>query len=182
LYRYSLLYSADSVLYYYQPVNIAHFEPYSFSDYIAHITNPILGFFRLQPYIDAPGVVMLDNLRPPGSDSDIIVAPNAPFYIEGKIYFNFWLAFPYSFFVGYLYAKLRVHYFSITKSSAFYFVFMGSLLRLASVMIVDINLAVTQSFDLFFFVLLPYLILSFLLTHKLKIRLRSKFLKSFIRS
>ena len=177
-----LLYSADSVLYYYQPVNVAYFESYSFGDYIARLTNPILGFFRLQPYIEAPGLVMIDNLRPPGSTINSIVGPNAPFYIEGKIYFNFWVAFPYSFLVGYLYAALRVYYFSIKQSSAFYFVYMGSLLRLAGALIIDVNLAVAQLFDLAFFVLLPYIGISFLLTGKLKIRLRSKLIRSLIHS
>lgn len=177
-----LLYSADSILYYYQPVNVAHFESYSFGDYISRLINPILGFFRLQDYVEAPGLIMVDNLRSPGSNIDTIVGPNAPFYIEGKIYFNFWTAFLYCFLVGYTYAKLRVYYFSIVRSSAFYFVYMGSLLRLAGALVIDVNLAVAQLFDLAFFVLLPFIGISFLLTHRLKIRKHSTLLKSFVRS
>ena len=175
-----LLYSADSVLYYYQPVNITFFETYSFGDYIARIANPILGFFRLQPYIEAPGNLMVDNLRPPGSIADVTVGPNAPFYIEGRIYFNFWAAFPYSFLVGYLYARLRNYYFSLTHVTAFYFVYMGSFIHLAGSIIIDINLAVTQLFDLMFFVLIPYIVVSFALVGKLKIRLNSKLTSLFL--
>ncbi|PHK33275.1 hypothetical protein VF13_38460, partial [Nostoc linckia z16] len=95
-----LLYSADSVLYYYQPINIAYFDQFSFLDYVSRIVNPILGFFRIMPYQEAPGNIMIDNLRPPGSVYTVTVGPNAPFYIEGRIYFKYWAAFPYSMLVG----------------------------------------------------------------------------------
>ena len=167
-----LLYSADSILYYYQPVNITYFEKYSSWDYISVLTNPVLGFFRLQDYKEAPGVIMLDNILPPGSVATELAAPNAPFYVEARIYFNYWIGFPFSFLVGYVYALVRTHYFSLKQSSAFYFIFMGSLLHLASALIGDVNLAITQSFDLVFFVVPPYIIISFLLTNKLKLKWR----------
>lgn len=177
-----LLYSADSVLYYYQPANITFFENYSFGDYLARIANPILGFFRIQPYIEAPGNLMVDNLRAPGSVAGVTVGPNAPFYIEGRIYFTFWAAFPYSFLVGYAYARLRVYYFSLTQSTAFYFVYMGAFIHLASSIIIDTNLAITQLFDLTFFVLVPYVFISLVLTKKLKIRLSKKLANAFVHS
>ena len=57
----------DSLIFYYHPANIGLFDSYSFGDYVARITNPVLGFFRLQPYIEAPGNLMVDNQRTPGS-------------------------------------------------------------------------------------------------------------------
>lgn len=166
-----LLFSADSILFFYQPVNLDYFEQFSFGDFLVRIVNPVLGFFRLQPYQEAPGNIMVDNLRPPGSVAGVTVGPNAPFYIESRIYFNYWLGFLYCALVGYLYASLRVYYFSIRRVSAFYFVFMGSFLRIAGAMLIDMNLAVTQLFDLLFFVLIPYKLLSFLLTNRIRIRL-----------
>ncbi|WP_020601978.1 hypothetical protein [Spirosoma spitsbergense] len=172
------LYSADSLLYYYQPVNIAYFEKYSSLDYISVVTNPILGFLRLQPYKEAIGNIMVDNLRMPGNNSSITVGPNAPFYIEGRIYFYYWASFPFSMLVGYIYASMRTYFFSLNRSSAFYFVYMASFLHLAGAILGDVNLAVTQSFDLFFFVVPTYIGISFFLTRKIKIRLNTKALKT----
>lgn len=172
-----LLYSADSLLYYNQPVNTAYFEKYSSWDYISVITNPILGFLRLQPYKESVGVMMIENLRPPGSSSSPFAAPTAPFYIEARIYFNYWLGFPFSMLVGYLYASARVYYFNLTRSSAFYFIFVGSFIHLFSSIIGDVNLAVTQSFDLAFFVIPPYLAISLLVNKKIKIRLSMNLLR-----
>lgn len=174
-----LLYSADSLLYYYQPVNVDFFEKYSPWDYVSVVTNPILGFLRLQPYHEAIGNIMVDNLRLPGSIASVTVGPNAPFYIEGRIYFYYWLAFPFSIIVGYLYASLRVYFFSINKSSAFYFVYMASFLHLAGALIGDVNLAITQSFDLAFFVIPPYILISFIFKHRLRVRITPKLGKIF---
>jgi hypothetical protein len=169
-----LLYSADSVLYYYTPVNIEYFSRYSFGDYIIRITNPILGFFRLQEYRESPGNLMVENLIPPGASMNVIVGPNAPFYIEGRIYLNYWLAFPYSALIGYLYASLRRYYFSINmNNSAFYFIYIASLLQLSNALLIDTNLAVTQTFDLTFFVVPTYIIVSFAFLRKLRIRFNS---------
>lgn len=164
-----LLYTADSVLYYYTPVNIDYFDSYSFGDYLVRITNPILGFFRLQEYQEAPGNLMVENLSLPGSLPSVTVGPNAPFFIEGRIYFNFWVAFPYSMIIGYLYASTRIYFFSLQRSSAFYYIFVASFMQLAIALITDVNLAITQLFDLFFFVAPFYVVISLLLTRKVKI-------------
>ncbi|QMW01845.1 oligosaccharide repeat unit polymerase [Spirosoma foliorum] len=171
-----LLYSADSLLYYYQPVNIAYFEKYTWWDYIPNnIINPIFGFLRLQEYHETPGNIMIDNLRLPDSIATVTVGPNAPFYIEGRIYFYYWAAFPFSMLLGYLYVIIRNHYFSLKRTSAFYFVFMGSVLLFSATLISDVNLAVTQLFSLAFFVIPPYIVVSFLLTNRLKINLSKLF-------
>jgi hypothetical protein len=172
-----LLYSADSVLFYYQPVNIDYFSKFSIFDYISRITNPILGFFRLVPYQEAPGNIMVDNLRPAGSTYTITVGPNAPFYIEGKIYFKYWAAFPYSMLIGYLYASIRIYYFSLVRASAFYYIYVASFVHLSFAIIIDTNLAVTQLFDLFFFVIPLYVIISLVITGKVKMLTKSILLK-----
>ena len=175
-----LLYSADSLLYYYQPVNTDYFKAYSTTDYISVVTNPILGFFRLQQYKEAVGVIMIENLTPPNLiGSSVIVAPNAPFYIEARIYFNFWIGFVFSAFVGYLYASFRKYYFTLRRSSSFYFIFTGSMCHLLSAIIIDINLAVTQAFDLLFFVVPPYIFISLIVKGKIVLCHEANTYKSF---
>ncbi len=169
-----LLYTSDSLLYFYIPVNVSYFSDYSWGDYFPRLTNPILGFLRLQPYQEALGNTLYDNLRPPGFTADgVTVGPNIPFYMEGRIYFYYWGAFFYSLLVGYLYGITRIKFFSIIRTSSFYFVFMGSFCHLAQAIMIDVNLAVGQLFNLFFFIFPPFLLLSFLLTGKMTIRLSS---------
>ncbi|GAB4015100.1 oligosaccharide repeat unit polymerase [Spirosoma koreense] len=166
-----LLYSADSLLFFYQPVNVDYFAKYSFTDYIPVITSPVLGFLRLQPYQETIGNIMYDNLRTPGSFGATI-GPNAPFYIEGRVYFYYWAAFPFSMLLGFLYARTRVYYFSLNNVSAFYFVFMGCFLQFMGTIIGDVNLTVNLLFGLFFFVIPPYILVKLLLEKKLIIPLR----------
>ncbi|UFH55975.1 O-antigen polymerase [Spirosoma sp. KNUC1025] len=174
-----LLYSADSLLYFYQPVNIDFFEKYSYVDYISVITNPILGFLRLQPYQEAVGNIMYDNLRTIDTGSEITVGPNAPFYIEGRIYFYYWGAFPFSMLIGYLYAKIRVYYLSIKNASAFYFVYVSCFFQFATTLIGDVSLAVSLLFSLAFFVIPPYILIRLILYRKFTIRLKTNLIISF---
>lgn len=162
-----LLYSADSVLFFFNSANIEYFSKFSFFEYISRLTNPILGFFRIQPYQEALGNIMVENTLPPGVYPDVIVGPNTPFYIEGRIYFGFWGAILYSLLVGYIYGYLRSYYFSIVSANAFVFVYLSSFVQLANAIIIDINLAVTQTFDLTFFVIPVFVLISFLLTKKI---------------
>jgi len=159
-----LLYSADTVLYFYTPQNLDYFANFSPLAYIDRITNPIFGFLRIQPYQEALGNIMVENIMPPHSVTDVIVGPNTPFYIEGRIYFGFWGAIPYSFLIGYLCGLIRIYYFSIMRSSAFFLVLMGSFCQFANKIVSDINMAITQSFDMFFFVLPIIVVTSLILT------------------
>ncbi|ADB40907.1 O-antigen polymerase [Spirosoma linguale] len=165
-----LLYSGDSVIYYYIPVNIEYFSHFSPFDYVSRVTNPILGLFRIQEYKEALGNIMVENLRPPNFTGGVTVGPNTPYYIEGRIYFGFWGALPYSALIGYIYAMIRVHYFSIVKSSSFYFVIISSFCHLISALFTDVNLAITQSFDLFLFVIPAYIVVSLAFTRKIVIK------------
>ncbi len=161
-----LLYSADSILYYYLPVNINYFEKYNLFDFIQRIINPLLGFLRLQPYMDAPGNIMVENIKAGNSLDSVTVGPNTPFYIEGRIYFNYWASFMYCFFLGYLFFYIRQKFFSLKTSNAFFFVFFASFVHFASSLIIDINLAITQLLDLLFFVLPFYFIISLIVDKK----------------
>lgn len=167
-----LLYTSDSLIYFYTPINISYFNEYSVSEFFPRLVNPVLGFLRLQPYQEALGNTLYDNLRPPGLTAEsITVGPNIPFYMEGRIYFYYWGAFPYSMLVGYIYGTVRVHFFSLIRTSAFSFIFTGSFCHLSQAMIIDTNLAVAQLFNLFFFIVPPFMFLSLILTGKLTLRL-----------
>lgn len=164
-----LLYSADSALFFYNPINIDYFSHFTLWDYPSRILNPILGFLRIQPYKEALGNIMVENLRVPNASSMTIVGPNTPFYIEGRIYFGLLGAVIYSSFVGFVCALFRIYYFSIVQSSAFYFIFVCSLCQLSSAIIIDINMAVTQMFDLAFLVLPVFVITSLMFKKKIVI-------------
>ncbi len=164
-----LLYTADTVLYFYTPQNLDYFATFSPWSYIDRLTNPILGFLRIQPYQEALGNIMVENVMPPNTTVDVIVGPNTPFYIEGRIYFGFLGAFVYSILIGYVCGFIRLYYFSIMRSSAFFLVLVGSFCQFANKIVSDINLAITQSFDMFFFVVPVFVLTSFLLKDRLTI-------------
>lgn len=162
-----LLYSGDSILYYYTPINENYFARYNFMDYPSYISSTILGFLRLAPYKEAFGNVMVENVFPDFAKAEVIVGPNTPFYIEGKIFFGYYGAFIYSFFVGGLYATIRGIYFSLTNPSAFLFVFLCSLCQLSGTLITDTSLFVTILFDTCFFVFPAYILACFIVEKRL---------------
>lgn len=164
-----LLYGGDVVLFYYNPVNLDFFEDFNLVDYLVRFVNPISGFFRIQPYQEALGNVMIENIRPPGVTLDVIVGPNTPFYVEGRIFFGYFGGIIYSALIGYSYAAVRNFYFSISKSNAFFFVLMASIAQLLAGLLVDVNLTITQTFDLLFFSLPVYTIVAFVFDRRLKV-------------
>lgn len=164
-----LLYGGDVVLFYFNPVNIDYFKDFNLLDYLVRFVNPISGFFRIQPYQEALGNVMIENIRPPGVTLEVIVGPNTPFYVEGRIFFGYFGGVIYSALIGYSYAAVRGFYFSFSKSNAFFFVLMASIVQLLSGLLVDVNLTVTQTFDLLIFSLPVYTIVAFLFDKRLKI-------------
>lgn len=165
-----LLYGADSVLYFYNDINQDYFSQYRFWQYPAYILNPILGFFRIVPYNEAFGNVMVENSLPPDTILDVIVGPNTSFYIEGQIFFGYLGGILYSGLVGGAYAFLRWIYFSLKKSPAFLFVFFCYVCQLASILLIDVNLFVAQLFDTCFFVLPIYIGVCFIKHKKIVIR------------
>ncbi len=161
-----LLYGADVILFYYHPANIDHFAQFSVWDYPSYVFNPILGLFRLTPYQEAFGNVMVENALPPGITLDVIVGPNSPFYTEGQIFFGYYGAFLYSFAIGVLTSYLRTLYFSLIKCSAFFVVFMSTIALYSVSFLTDVRMTVSMLFDTSLFVLPIYFALSLLLRHR----------------
>lgn len=165
-----LLYNADGVLYYYQPENLQYFAKYDATDFLPHILNPILGFFRITPYQEAFGNVMVDNVLPRGLVMDVIVGPNSTFYLEGQIFFGYFGAFIYSFILGCIYSRMRSFYFSLTSSSAFFLIMINQIYQFAGALFGDVVLYVTQVFDTCFLCIPIYLLVCFALKGKVIFR------------
>ena len=165
-----LLYGADSTLFFYNPANIEYFTRYSWTDFPNYIINPILGFLRLAPYQEAFGNVMVENTLPPGVTMDVIVGPNSSFYIEGQVFFGFYGAFVYSFVLGCLTSWMRTMYFSLIHSSAFALVFLNVIYQFSTLILTDLKLFITQSFDAILLVLPVYVLICFIVNRKLIIR------------
>ncbi len=171
------LYSADSILYYYTPINVNYFSRYSFIDYPAYLANPVLGFFRIAPYKEVFGNIMVENAIPDFAKADVIVGPNIPFYIEGQIFFGYYGAFIHSFVIGTLYSLIRLLFFSLKNGSSFSFVFICTLCQIAGNIITDTSLFITMLSDTCVFVLPVYILTSFILHNKITIQ-RLRFSKT----
>lgn len=165
-----LLYNADGILYYYLPENIQYFAKYDAVDFLPHIFNPIIGFFRLAPYEEAFGNVMVENVLPPGSFMGVIVGPNSTFYLEGQIFFGYFGAFVYSFVLGCVYSWMRSFYFSLISSSAFFLVMINQIYQFAGALMSDIVLYITQVFDTCFLCIPIYLLVCLVLKGKVVFR------------
>jgi oligosaccharide repeat unit polymerase len=165
-----LLYGGDAVLYFYHPINVDFFSRFSPFDYPTYIFNPILGFLRLAPYQEAFGNVMVDNALPQGITLDVIVGPNSSFYTEGQVFFGYYGAFLYSFMLGTLASWLRSMYFSLTKSPAFFLVFLSTIYQFSAAVLVDLKLFITQAFDTILLVLPVYVLVCFITQQKLVFR------------
>lgn len=70
-----LLYGSDALLFFYNTPNTDYFAHFSALDYPGYIINPILGLFRVAPYQEAFGNIMVENSLPPGVVMDVIVGP-----------------------------------------------------------------------------------------------------------
>ncbi len=175
-----LLYSGDSIIYYYTPINENYFAHYSMFDYPSYIMNTIMGFLRLAPYKEAFGNIMVENVLPSFAKADVIVGPNTPFYIEGRIFFGYYGAFVHSFIIGAIYSIFRKLYFSFTTGSAFSFVFLCCLCLQSGNILVDTSLFVTILFDTCFWVLPTYIFSCFILDKKMHVKI-PRFLKHLIK-
>jgi oligosaccharide repeat unit polymerase len=163
-----LLYGADSILYFYLPVNEQYFAAFNFWQFPGHLLDQILGFLRILTPGEAFGNVMVINAFP--NHTGTVVGPNTPYYIEGQIFFGYYGAFAYSLFVGFCYAFIRQYFFDTKYYSAFWFVLMCCACQQASALTIEVTLFITQMFDTVFFVLPVYLIINLIVNGKLILR------------
>lgn len=165
-----LLYGADSMFFFYNPVNVEYFARYSWTDFPTYIINPLLGFLRLAPYQEAFGNVMIENTLPPGVVMDVIVGPNSAFYTEGQVFFGYYGAFAYSLALGGLASWMRSLFFSIQRGSSFSLVFLSFICQLSISILIDLKVFITQAFDAILLVLPIYILVSFIVKKKVVLR------------
>lgn len=165
-----LLYSADSVLYFYHPVNIDFFSKFTWLDFPTYIINPVLGFLRIAPYQEAFGNVMVENALPPNVVIDVFVGPNTSFYVEGQVFFGYYGAFVYSFVLGALASWIRLYYFSMRQGSAFYFVFLSTIYQFSAALLIDVKLFITQTVDAILLVIPIYILVCLVANRRIVIR------------
>lgn len=158
-----LIYGADVVLYYYLPQNQYLQTAYTPIDFLAYIVNPITGFLHLTSYTEPFGSVMVSNTRTELLKSNVYLAPNTPFYIEGQIFFGYYGAFIYSFFIGVVFSIIRRLFLTIVKGSYFALALFCTFLFHSSNILIETNYFVTTCFNTCLFVLPVYVVVSFVL-------------------
>ncbi|PRY20284.1 hypothetical protein CLV58_1593 [Spirosoma oryzae] len=161
-----LLYGADSILYFYLPVNQQYFDKFHFWEYIPYFFDQILGFLRIVTPKEALGNVMVMNAFPMMVGT--IVGPNTAYYIEGQIFFGYFGAFLYSMIVGAVYAFIREYYFKANYYSAFWFVLICCIFQQASALTNEVTFFVSQVFYTLFFVVPVYLLVNLIIHGKIR--------------
>lgn len=172
-----LIYGADVVMYFYRPQNEYLLTTYSPLDFLGYIINPITGFLHLSPYVEPFGSVMVSNTRSELFKTDVYLAPNTPFYIEGQIFFGYYGAFFYSLVIGGLFSFIRRIYFTMIQGSYFTLALACTFLFHSVNLVVETNFFITTCFNTCLFVIPVYVIVNFILYGSLTIR-KLKFKKN----
>lgn len=123
---YSLLFRLmefGDVMLYYGDTDIQTFfrNNYHWSNFLGDELNGILGMLRITPYSQPLGYIMACEWR--GYENDIILGPNCISIIKGHIYFGVIGGLVYSFICGYIFAKIRKYYFSISIKNLYTYSF-----------------------------------------------------------
>lgn len=107
------LFFGDAMLYYYNSYVIKHFSYYNYKDYLPYDLNPVLGFFRLVPYVQPLGFDLVEYTT--SIYEDTVFGPNIPYYVKGYIFFGPIGAFVYSFIVGGIFGWVRSLYYNLLE-------------------------------------------------------------------
>jgi len=168
--------AGDAVIYYYRPDIFESFSSYGLWDFIYHEVNPILGFFKLAEYESPLGKVLVERYLASISAQELAsdFGPNAPFYVEGHIYFGTIAGLGYSFILGYAVSYVRRQYFNATNIGIVPFIFLLNLTSLVLTAPQDTTFFITQCMDSMLLTILVYLFYS--MTFSTFIRNKTKML------
>jgi oligosaccharide repeat unit polymerase len=151
------LYFGDSIIYYYEPKTVAHFQLYNFVDFIDYQLNSILGFLRLVEYKKPLGNELLVYYTTSSNNSDLSIGPNTPFYISGHIFFGGFGALIYSGIIGSIVAYVRKKFFAMDKKKVSFIAVI--LLIFINTLITnfpqDTQLTISMLFDTAIFMVIP---------------------------
>lgn len=145
------LYFGDAIIYYFNHDSITYFSKYNALDFFKDEANPVLGFFRLVPYQQPMGFRIINYYF---NINSATFGPNTPYYVKGNIYFGYYGAFVYAYFIGAAIGFVRGRFYSLVRKG-------GSLLKV--IFIVHVNLTIytlAQDSQLFTSVFFDTLIIS----------------------
>ena len=165
-----LLYGADCVLYFYLPSNEYLQTTYHPLDFISYSVNPVLSFLRLVPAVEPFGTTTVQNARLGLIKDDTLLGPNTPFYIEGQIFFGYYGAFIYSFFIGCLDSFLRKFFFSLSGGSYFLLALSASFFYDSALALIETSLFTVYIMDTCLLVLPVYVVVNFVTRRKIVFR------------
>jgi hypothetical protein len=165
-----LLYGADAVIYFYLPQNEYLLNAYHPLDFIPYIINPILGFLHLVPYVEPFGSITVGNTQLSQLKTSVYLAPNTPFYIEGQIFFGYYGAFAYSFFLGVIISIIRQVFFALIQGTYFLLALTCTFFFHSWPLVIETSLFVKSCLDTCIFVLPIYLLVCFIVNHKIVFR------------
>jgi len=146
------LFYGDSMIYYYNHSSVQYFSDYNLLNFFSDEFNSVLGAIRIVPYTQPLGYRLINYYYNINSDT---FGPSIPYYIKGNIYFGFYGAFIYSFFIGACIGFIRKLFYLLVKKGA------SSLLY--SILIMHLNLIIytlAQDSPMFISVLFDTVILS----------------------
>lgn len=153
-----IMMAGDAIIYYYNPAVFDSFRSYGLWDFILHEANPILGFFRLADYEYPLGYQMVVKYLATYGYEELatVLGPNAPFYVEGHIYFGPVAGLGYSFLMGYLVSYVRKQYFNTNNKNLVSFVFLFNLTSLILTIPQDTTFFTIQFFDSMFLTVIVF--------------------------
>jgi uncharacterized MAPEG superfamily protein len=137
-----MLYAGDIILYYY-PVrgsiqSLAHANGL---DYISYLFQSTLGLFRLIPYRDALGTVIMGS-------GETGFGPNAQYFVRADIFFGPIYGCIYCFVIGYFVGLMRRGFFTFSGGNATKLTLRLTLAVSATALAVESQLFVTDLVDL----------------------------------
>ena len=154
-----ILYYGDVIIYYYNPKVYYKLNELNVIDYILHMINPILGFFRMVAYDEPMGYKMvLMTLESNELNRMIsIVGPNFQYYVEGSVYFGYIGGLLYSFIIGSIVGKIRNYALKEEKESLIKIVFKIWLFINIFTLPMETTYFITKVFDLGWMYLLIFI-------------------------
>lgn len=165
------LMAAGDVMLYYKFDWIRDSFNYDFWNYIPDEINGITGMFRIVPYNEPIGYLMVKEYL--GRELDTVLGPNAPFFIKGHIYFGYLGGVFFCFVVGLFYAWFRKKIFNIKVSNIFIYAFLLNIFFLLINFLKESGMFISRLFDLCI-VSIPIILLSNIIVKSLNAKYNGK--------
>ena len=157
-----LFYFGDVMLYWGQETVRSRFSDLGPLDYLKNTLGSVLGALRLIPYDTPIGNQFVQQTLPAGFEFSEFLGPNLPFYVRGELYFGILLAPVHSFFVGFVFGRLRRCFMRYRGRSLLAYSMLAFLVVISLALPAEEGLAVGQLFDYALFFLPIYAMATYL--------------------